>query len=88
MAKDFSKYQQKVIQNYYQNIDSISLQKLQELITELYLAESEKKTEQLWQRVHKAMIKMKVHPQIMEHIMNRRDVKVLANNVEQWQKKK
>ena len=85
---DYSKYQQKVISNYYQNIDAISLQKLQELVTELYLCETEKKTTQLWQRVEKAMTKMKIHPQIHEHIMSRKDVQVLARNVEMWQKKK
>ncbi len=88
MAKDYSKHQQKIIDNYYQNLDAIALQKLQEIVTEIYLCESPKKTEQLWQRVSKAMINLKIHPQIMEHIMNRRDVKVLANNVEMWQKKK
>ncbi len=88
MAKDYSNYQQKVINNYYQNIDAISLQRIQELITELYLCESPKKTEQLWQRVQKAMINLNIHPQIMDHIMSRRDIKVLANNVEMWQKKK
>ncbi len=85
---DYSKYQQKVINNYYQNIDAISIQRLQELITELYLAETEKKADQLWQRVHKAMLNVKVHPDIINHIMTRRDVQVLARNVEQWQKKK
>ena len=85
---DYSKHQQKIINNYYQNIDAISIQRLQELITELYLCESEKKTNQLWQRVEKAMINIKVHPQILEHIMSRKDVQVLARNVEMWQKKK
>ncbi len=85
---EYSKYQQNLIKNYYENLDAISIQKLQELVTELYLCESEKKMNMLWQRVEKAMIKMKIHPQIQEHILARKDVKVLANNVEMWQKKK
>ena len=85
---DYSKYQQNAIKNYYQNLDVISIQRLQELVTELYLSETEKKTSQLWQRVAKAMINMNIHPKIQEHIMARKDVQVLANNVEMWQKKK
>lgn len=88
MTGEYTKYQQKVINNYYQNIDTIALQRLQEMITELYLVETDKKKEALWQRVHKAMINIKVHPDIINHIMTRRDVQVLARNVEQWQKKK
>ena len=33
-----SKHQQKIIKNYYENRDAISLQRLSELVTELYLA--------------------------------------------------
>ena len=35
---EYSKYQQKVIKRYYDNRDSIALQRVQELVTELYLA--------------------------------------------------
>ena len=34
-----SKYQEKVIKDFYKNREAISLQKLAELVTELYLAE-------------------------------------------------
>ena len=34
-----SKHQQKIIKNYYQNREAISLQRLSELVSELYLAE-------------------------------------------------
>ena len=39
MSKNFTKHQQKIIKNYYDNRDAISLQRLSELVTELYLAE-------------------------------------------------
>ena len=82
--REHSNYQREVIGAYYANIDSISLDNLQKLVTELYLAESEKKREQLWARVHKSMIKLKVKPSIAEHIMRSKDVTVLARNVEDW----
>jgi hypothetical protein len=84
--KQLSTYQQGVIKNYYANIDTISLQRLGELVTELYLADSDKKKERLWQRVHKAMGKLKIRPAIIEHIMQKRDVQILAKNLQDWQK--
>ena len=85
--QDRSKYQQKVIQGYYDNLDTIMLTKLGELVTELYLAMDTPKEDRLWERVEKAMIKLKVPKDIMGHIMQKRDVKILAQNVEQWLKK-
>lgn len=86
MAKEHSSYQKKVISNYYQNLDSIMLGKLQELVTELYLAESKAKSDRLWDRAHKAMLKLKIKPNIIEHIMKTRSVEVLAKNLNDWMK--
>jgi NADPH:quinone reductase-like Zn-dependent oxidoreductase len=89
MAKrELSNYQQKLVKNYYENLDTIMLQKLGELVTELYLADSPKKAEKLWQRVEKAMKNLKIKPKIVEHIMNKKDVQVLARNLQEWQGKK
>jgi hypothetical protein len=46
MAKR-SRYQQRVIKSYYDNRESIALQRAQELVTELYLAEG-KTRERHW----------------------------------------
>jgi hypothetical protein len=86
--KQLSSYQQNIIKNYYANIDNISLQKLGEMVTELYLADSDKKKERLWDRVHKAMVKLKIRPAIIEHIMQKRDIEILAKNLQDWQKTK
>jgi len=83
-AKERSSYQQKVISRYYDNLDTIMLGRLQELVTELYLTSSAAKKEQLWQRVHKAMAKLKIKPAIIEHIMAKRDIAILAKNLEDW----
>ena len=50
MAKDCSAHQQRIIRNYYRNLDSIRAQRLQELVTELWLAETDKKRDRLWAR--------------------------------------
>ena len=87
-AKDYSAYQQKVISRYYQNIDQVSLQRLQELVTELYLADTDKKRDRLWGQVQKAMDNINVQPTIAQHILQTRDVKVLAKNLQDWLKSK
>ena len=47
---EFSRYQQNVIKNYYDNRENIALQRAQELVTELYLTEG-KKREKNWDRL-------------------------------------
>jgi hypothetical protein len=85
MAKnERSAYQKEVISKYYENLDTIMLGKLGELVTELYLADTPAKKQRLWQRVHKAMVKLKIPPAIIEHIMQKRDVEILAKNLQDW----
>jgi len=84
--KELSNYQKDVVNNYYANLDAIMLQKLGELVSELYLAEKDKQKERLWQRVHKAMLNLKIPPAIIDHIMRKKDVQILALNLNDWQK--
>ena len=85
--RDYSPYQQKLIERYYQNLDVIMLQKLQELVTELYLAKDTPREDRLWDRAHKAMLKLKAPPKLIDHIMRKRRVEILAKNVEDWLKR-
>jgi hypothetical protein len=85
MAKnEYSEYQKAVISGYYSNLDTIMLQKLSELVTELYLADSQTKIERLWQRAYKAMVNIRVPPAIIDHIMKKKDVEILAKNLQDW----
>ena len=89
MAKnDYSQYQKDVISGYYHNLDTIMLGKISELVTELYLADTQAKQNRLWQRANKAMVKLKVPPAIIDHIMEKKDVEVLAKNLQDWLAKK
>ncbi len=83
-GKEYSSHQRDVISRYYDNLDSITLARLQELVGQLYLADSEAKQARLWERARKAMVRLKVKPAIIEHIMNKKDVVVLAKNIEDW----
>ena len=47
---DYSKYQQKVIKSFYDNRESIAVQRLQELVTELYLATGKQRRQALEER--------------------------------------
>jgi hypothetical protein len=88
MAKqEHSAFQKKIISRYYENLDTIALTKLQELVTELYLADTEAKKDKLWQRVQKAMVSIKVNPAIIKHLMEKKDIRILAQNLNEWLKK-
>lgn len=84
--KQYSKYQQQVIRDYYNNQDTIALTRLQELVTELYLADTAAKQKRLWQQVEKALDKLKVKPPIKARILETHDVKILAQNLNEWLK--
>jgi hypothetical protein len=84
--RDYSENQQNIISKYYLNLDTLMLQKLQALVSDLYLADSDTKKDRLWKRVQQAMENLKVPSPIMEHIMRTRDVEVLARNLQDWLK--
>jgi hypothetical protein len=85
MAKsEYSAYQSDVISRYYGNLDSIMLQKLGELVSELYLADSNTKKDKLWQRVNKALINLGIKEGLIKHIMDKKDVEILAKNLQDW----
>ncbi len=84
--RDYSDYQQNIISKYYSHLDSLMLQKLQALVSELYLADTDAKKDRLWERVHKAMVNLKIPSPIMEHIMSTKDVQILAKNLQDWLK--
>jgi len=87
MAKqDYTPYQKNVISQYYDRLDTIMLAKLQELLSDLYLADTQAKRDRLWQRIHQAMTKQGVPPAIVEHIMAKKDIEVLAKNIQDWLK--
>jgi hypothetical protein len=82
--REYSQYQKGIISNYYGNLDAIMLGKLSELVSELFLADSETKRQRLWERAHKAMLNLKIPPAIIGHIMGKKDVRILAKNLNDW----
>lgn len=77
-----TKYQQKIIKNYYENFDSLQLQKLGEQVTELYLAEGKARSRR-WQQVAAALAKLKVPESRVRHIVDADDPALLAKLLEE-----
>jgi hypothetical protein len=69
---DFSPYQQKIIKCYYQNYDAIKVQRLTELVSELYLAEG-KKRERLWKQAADILAKLDFPATRVAHLMSVKD---------------
>lgn len=81
MAKQ-SRYQQNIIKNYYQNREAISLQRLQEMVTDLYLAEGKKRAQQ-WKRVAAHLEKLGLKPARIERLVEADDPSLVAKVVEE-----
>ncbi len=79
--RQYSKHQLKIISNYYKTANERSLLSLQEIAAELYLATSDKKKAQLWERARKAMETLGFKPKTIEHIISSGKPEVLAAHV-------
>jgi hypothetical protein len=72
-----TKYQQKVIRNFYENREGIAVQRLQELATELYLS-SGKKQEQQWKQLRVHLEKLGMGRDRIEYLMSKKDPALVA----------
>jgi hypothetical protein len=77
-----SKHQQKIIKNYYDNREAISLQRLSELVTDLYLAEGKKRVKQ-WEYIVAALEKLKIPRTRIDHLLAQDNPALVAKLVEE-----
>lgn len=77
-----TKYQEKIIKNYYRNQDAILLQKLGEQVTDLYLAEG-KARERKWAQAAASLAKLKVPTSRVQHIVDSDNPALLAKLLEE-----
>ena len=73
-----SNYQDRVIRNYYQNRDEIMLQRLWELVTDLFLAEGKTKA-RVWKRVAEILEKLNIPKKEIEHLVRSDNPTLVAN---------
>jgi len=77
-----SKYQDKIIKNYYANREAIGLQRLGELAGELYLAEGKARAK-AWKNIRLALEKLKIPEKRIEHLVKQDDPALVAKLVEE-----
>ena len=77
--REYSAYQKKLIKRYYENRDAIDTQRLQELVTEIYLAQGGRKAEKLWERVEGLLARTDgIDKELVAAVVANRDVEALA----------
>jgi len=81
---DYTPFQKKLISRYYDHRDGILLNRLQEIVTDLALAESPPAVRRLWSRAKAAMTSLKVPGALRDEILLSADPAVLARHVRQW----
>ena len=84
--RDLSRHQQSIVKRYYKNLDTIVANRLQEAVTELYLAESDKKRASMWKKVKTQLDKTPADPDLVLYDDNgtlRRFKTIVLDEVEQ-----
>ena len=85
--ENYSRHQQGIIKRYYSNQEQILLQKLGELVGDLYLAEG-KKRGKVWDSVVAALGKLGVPQSRIDHVRASDDPKLLATLTTELQQNK
>ncbi|HMO86743.1 MAG TPA: hypothetical protein PKC18_17670 [Lacipirellulaceae bacterium] len=80
MDRQYTKFQQKAIKNFYDNREAISIQRLGELVTDLYLAEGKGRAAK-WKQVSAALARLGVPESEIAHLAKKDDVALLAKKV-------
>lgn len=78
---EHSKYQKGVIKRYYEHRDTLALQKLAEIVSNLYLETSAAKIKRAWKSAHAQMLAAGVHKHQADNILEEQDLGALAKIV-------
>lgn len=79
--ENYTRHQQSIIRSYYQNRDTVAFQRVQELLTDIYLAEGKKK-EKLWDSMFNHLEKLGVPLDQINHIKTKRDPELIAQIIQ------
>ncbi len=86
MERNYTPHQQKIIKRYYENQGDLQLQRLAELVTELYLSEG-KKRERMWNSAKTAMERLGVPAARVAHLLAKKNPALVAEVVSELQGK-
>lgn len=81
-----TRYQEKVIKNFYQNREAIAVQRLQELVTELYLS-SGKKRQQHWKNIVTHLETLGVPAAQIENLVQQDNPEIVAKFIKKFAEK-
>jgi hypothetical protein len=81
---DLTPYQQKIVKRYYDNLESLSLQKLAELVSDLYLTTG-KKRQRVWENLESLMQKLQVPQDRIDHLKKQDNPALVAQLVKDLQ---
>ena len=80
-GREYTKHQLKIIGNYYKTAEGRGIRNLQEIVTELFLAESDRKRRGLWSRARKSLFILGMKPKVIDHIVLTGKPEILAAHV-------
>lgn len=75
---DHTPYQKGIIKRFYEHRDTLALQKLAEIVSDLYVETSETKIKRTWGRVEKQLLAAGVHAHQASTIVEEQDLGALA----------
>mgnify|MGYP003407183764 CR=1 FL=1 len=81
VEKGYTEYQKKVIRNFYENKDLRLIQKLGELVSDMYLETNEKKKESGWKKIQKMLVDLTVHPNEIEFLTKDKNLTVISRKL-------
>jgi hypothetical protein len=81
--KGYTPYQKKSIRNFYDNKDTRLVQKLGELVSNLYLETNEKKIETGWKKIKKMLTDINVHPGEVEYLTKDKNISIISKKLDE-----
>ncbi len=82
--REYTPYQRGVIKRYYEHKPDLMLQKLSELVSDIMVAEDEKKRKHLWAQAERALRGLKVPSWRIAKILESQDPNLLAEVVKDF----
>ncbi len=79
---DYSEHQKGIIKRYYEHRDTLALQKLAEIVSNLYVETNEGKMKRAWKSVRAQMIAAGVPEKEADAIVDDRDLGAVARIVQ------
>jgi hypothetical protein len=78
----YTPHQRGIIRRYYEHRDDLMVQKLGDIVSSLYLAESDKEKQRLWSQAETALGNLEVPKGQIQRVMSERDPALLAKVLE------